>query len=136
MGAAQRQRNVDACEWRLKNQSSKFRREYHLSDPDQLKHQVMKEEDLTISSFQRFEGEDVNYDSRIAEQRGIQKRWVAHQKEEKKQIAEYEEALERDFAATYEESNVVRTNFEVIKNREAKQREILNAEENKRIAVA
>mmetsp|Transcript_13144 Transcript_13144/g.32100 ORF Transcript_13144/g.32100 Transcript_13144/m.32100 type:complete len:384 (-) Transcript_13144:954-2105(-) len=103
----------EVVDYNAKFLSKEQRREYALSDPDQLKKEKpLPEELIGVSSVCRFAGEDPGKAQRVKAQHAQQRNWLEQQVFEKKMFADMEKGSDAEFAASQKDLLALRTQIE------------------------
>lgn len=134
-----RKNHRECVEFSLANLRKDMRREYYLSDPNQLKKDLPSRRDgyeVPLCSFQKFEGENMGNPDVIKEKNQAQAAWIASQIAEKK--AKAEELRYWDKADDYAllNANNLRHACEAQKQEEYKEELLEMVRENKQLAIA
>jgi hypothetical protein len=138
----QRQRTLDLKAFNLKNMRMDMRREYHLSDPKALKHELparVSEDDPRCgpSGMQKFDGEILEKDKTVNKKayQMQQREWLLDQMAEKeaKRKAEMEQTMQDDHQILM--ATQVRGVIENHGNQAARDMKVAHADFNKQLAA-
>lgn len=134
-----RQKHKDCVEFSLVNLRKEYRREWSLSDPDQLKRDFPARREghaVAFSSMQKFEGELAGEPEEIKERKKETAIWLLEQMQGKRGRAEVADEMERRDDEAYKQSNYLRDACEVAATQERKEETFQTARENQELAVA
>jgi len=134
-----RQTHRECIEYSLANLRKEHRREFYLSDPNQLKNDVPSRREgyeVPMSSFQKFEGESMANPEIIKAKNQAQAAWIASQIAEKKNRHEETKYWDRVDDEAHLNANSLRHVCEAAKQEEYKDdlKEIVK--ENQQLALA
>ena len=135
-----RQRSCDDAAYNHAYQRKQFRREFDLSNPDQLKNDLpvrIGDEDprLGVSSIQVFHGEDPGYGDRVSLQRRQQRDWCVAQMNEKIESKDQAKVADRVFAARQQEYLSRAVELDNIQSRQGKEKRLVADEFNHAMVV-
>lgn len=134
-----RQKQRECVNYSFANLSRHQRREWDLSDPNQLKKEKPSRiEGITpnISSMQRFEGEDGVSPEKLKEKRDVQVNWLMAQMAEKRLQAELDKKIDKHNDATLLAADGLRDACEVAYAQERHEEVMENARINQAMASA
>lgn len=137
----QRQRQKDVVDYSLTHLRKEQRREYSLSDPNQLRNELParigdNDPRLGKSSMQQFEGESNSLSAERKKERQAQTRqWYNEQIQEKKDREDRERMIDRQFDEELITANEVRAIVETTNNEEMRQEKLQEAQENLQLVV-
>jgi len=106
-----RQRDTAVDDFRRSQQKKEDRREADLNDPNELKKDRPLGEVDSVSSVQRFAGEDVHYAERTRMQQAQLREWAAAQAAEKRAKAEAERQTDALWANHMLEADLMRCEY-------------------------
>lgn len=107
-----RERDVAVDEFRRTQQKKGESRDADLNDPDALKKdRAPVGDDISVSSFQKFAGEDTHYAERVRLQQAQLREWAAAQAAEKRQKAEAERQTDAMWANHMLEADLMRCEY-------------------------
>jgi len=135
-----RQRSCDDAAYNHAYQRKQFRREFDLSNPDNLKNDLpvrIGDEDprLGVSSVQVFHGEDPDYGDRVSLQRKQQRDWCVAQMNEKIESKDQAKVSDRVFAARQQEYLSRAVELDSIQSRQGKEKRLVSDEFNHAMVV-
>lgn len=129
----------ECVEFSLASLKKEQRREFHLSDPRALRKELPPFADgspPSISSMQKFEGEDPASPDKMREKRQAQASWLLAQMAEKKLRDQAEKDMDRRDDAALIEANNLRHACEAAEMQEMRQDLLDTARENQQMASA
>jgi len=134
-----RQMQKDCVEFSLASLRKESRREYALSDPDQLKRDFparREGHEVPFSSMQKFEGELATDPEEIKERRKQMSSWLSAQVQVKQDRAERAAEIDRRVDEAYMQSNYLRIACEEAVVQELNEETLETARENRALASA